>query len=85
MSRIISLWHVWVRTASRSSEFPPRLRLELPDGRELVPDPRWKRINRAQLAEDAARAAGLSVAERLDRGLSLLRVAADLRRAAWEA
>ncbi len=48
-------------------------------------DPRWKRINRAQLAEDVARAGGLSVAERLDRGLSLSRVAADLRRAAWEA
>jgi hypothetical protein len=48
-------------------------------------DPRWKRINHAQLVEDDARARGLSVAERLDRGSRLSRVAAELRRAAWEA
>jgi hypothetical protein len=48
-------------------------------------DPRWKAINRAELAEADARARSLSVAERLDRGSRLSRAAAELRRAAWEA
>lgn len=48
-------------------------------------DPRWRRINDQQAAEQDTRAQALTVAERLDRGTYLSRTAADLRRAAWEA
>jgi hypothetical protein len=48
-------------------------------------DPRWERLNREQDAEDDARAQAATVAERLDRGVRLSRIAAELRRATWEA
>ncbi|HST56069.1 MAG TPA: hypothetical protein VLJ42_09275 [Solirubrobacteraceae bacterium] len=48
-------------------------------------NPRWKEINLAQDAEDSARALALTIAERLDRGLRLSGLAAEWRRAAWEA
>jgi hypothetical protein len=48
-------------------------------------DQRWAQINRAQDEERKAHMSKLTVVDLLDRGLSLSRTAADLRRAAWQA
>lgn len=48
-------------------------------------NPRWAKINARQDTEDVTRNRAASVAERLDRGVTLSRSAAELRRAAWGA
>lgn len=61
--------------------------MAVPSGHSLLRpgDPRWEQVNRDQDADDEARTRALTVIERLDRGMRLSRMAAELRRAAWEA